>query len=179
MKKQKIIIPLLMVIVIFGIFIYKRGFFSGGRMNSDSVNDENVSDRASSEFDLDATSDFDLEKLKGYKLPIIIDFGYESCPGCKVIAPILKKVNEKYQGRVLVKYVDIQKNPEAAKDFPLRVVPTQFFFYADGTPYMPGDSTIDFMIYSDRDTEEPVYTVHEGVLEENEFDEIIKELEAK
>lgn len=169
MKRKKLIIPLMIVIVIVGIFIYKKV----------SVLDENNDSVVTPGFALDATYDFDLEELKSYNLPIIIDFGYESCPACKIIAPIIKNVNEKYQGRVLVKYVDIEKNQEAALDFPLRVVPTQFFFYADGTPYMPRENQRDFIVYAEKDTNEPVYTAHEGVMTESEFDEIIKELEAK
>lgn len=169
MKNKKIIIPLMIVIVIVGIFIYKKV----------SALDESNDNVVAPEFALDATKDFNLEELKSYNLPIIIDFGYESCPACKIIAPVIKSVNERYQGRVLVKYVDIEKNPDAALDFPLRVVPTQFFFYADGTPYIPSDNQKDFIVYSDKNTDKPVYTAHEGVLTESEFDEIIKELEAK
>ena len=169
MKKQKIVVPIIIVAIIVGIWFYKNNSFLEGQQE----------DIEHPQFALDATDNFNLDDLKNQGLPIIVDFGYESCPACKIIAPILKQVNQKYQGRVLVKYVDIEKNQEAALDFPLRVVPTQFFFYADGTPYMPNEGKGDFIVYAEKDSNQPVYTAHEGVLTESEFDEIIKELEAK
>lgn len=41
---------------------------------------------------LEATS-IDLDTLKEYKLPIIIDFGADSCIPCKEMAPVLKTLN--------------------------------------------------------------------------------------
>ncbi len=46
--------------------------------------------------------------------PIIIDFGADSCIPCKEMAPVLKKLNEEWQGKVIVKFVDVWKYPDAA-----------------------------------------------------------------
>ena len=69
------------------------------------------------DFSLHASS-IDLEKLKSFGLPILIDFGADSCIPCKKMAPVLAELNRKYQGKVIIKFVDVWKYPEAAKGFP-------------------------------------------------------------
>ena len=78
------------------------------------------------DFELEAKS-IDLEKLRTYGLPIIIDFGADSCIPCKEMAPVLKKLNAEMRGSVIVKFVDVWKNGGAADGFPIQVIPTQLF----------------------------------------------------
>jgi thioredoxin 1 len=86
---------------------------------------------------LNVTFAFDFEALKARGLPMLLDFGSESCQPCREMKPALIEINKQYQGRAVVKYVDVWEDTEAGADFPLSAVPTQFFFYADGTPYVP------------------------------------------
>ena len=86
----------------------------------------------------DQTADFaleaeaiDLAALFAYQLPIIIDFGSDSCIPCQEMAPILKSANEDYQGKAIIKFVDVWKYTDAASNFPVQVIPTQVFFNAD------------------------------------------------
>jgi len=105
MKKKlrsvpKIIIPILIITVIVGIFILK------GSQEKPMV--ANTGD-----FDLEATA-IDLEQLKSYGLPIVIDFGADSCVPCKEMAPVLKELNQEMQRKAIVKFVDVWKNKTAA-----------------------------------------------------------------
>lgn len=75
-----------------------------------------------------ATSSVNLDKLKEYKMPIIIDFGSDSCIPCQQMAPVLEVMNEEMQGKAIIKFVDVWKYQDAAKDFPVQVIPTQVFF---------------------------------------------------
>lgn len=135
-------------------------------------------DAGNADFELLAT-EIDIEKLKSYGLPIIIDFGADECVPCKEMAPVLKKLNEEWQGRVIVKFVDVWKTPELAEDFPVSVIPTQVFFDAKGNPFVPSEklmNEIPFNLYSVKDTGKHVYTSHEGGLTEEQIKTIFEEM---
>lgn len=128
------------------------------------------------DFVLEATS-IDLDALKEYDLPIIIDFGADSCVPCKEMAPVLKTMNAEMQGKAIIKFVDVWKNSSAANDFPIQVIPTQVLINADGTPYVPSDDIeIEFTMYSAKDTNEHVFTVHQGGLTEDQMRAILADM---
>lgn len=166
-KLVKIIVPVCIVLVIAGIWIFK---------NAKSDIEPTVDNE---DFALEAVN-IDLDTLAAYELPIIIDFGADSCIPCKEMAPVLKTLNAEMQGTAIIKFVDVWKNGEAAKDFPIQVIPTQVFINADGTPYVPGDSmadsSIEFTMYSYRDTDEHAFTVHQGGLTEEQMRRILADM---
>lgn len=113
------------------------------------------------------TEAIDLDALKEYGLPIIIDFGADSCAPCKAMAPVLVTMNADMQDKAIIKFVDVWKHPGASNDFPVQVIPTQVFINADGTPYVPSeDIGIKFDMYTFKDTGEHAFTVHQGGLTE-------------
>ncbi len=121
----------------------------------------------------------DLAVLFSYKLPTIIDFGSDSCIPCQEMAPVLQSANADYQGKALIKFVDVWKYTDAANNFPVQVIPTQVFFNADGTPYVPSDDLgIEFGFYSTKDTQKHVFTVHQGGLTRAELDAILADMGA-
>jgi thioredoxin 1 len=81
------------------------------------------------------------------------------------------------QGKAIIKFVDVWKNGNAAKDFPIQVIPTQVLINADGTPYAPNDNvTIKFDIYTYKDTGEHAFTVHQGGLTEEQMRTILADM---
>ena len=163
-KLVKIIVPVCIVLIIAGIWIFKN-------TNSDAPP---ITDNK--DFTLEATN-IDLEVLTSYELPIIIDFGADSCVPCKEMAPVLKTLNVEMQGAAIIKFVDVWKNEDVANDFPIQVIPTQIFINADGTPYVPSDDIkIEFTMYSTKDTNEHVFTVHQGGLTENQMRRILTDM---
>jgi thioredoxin 1 len=93
------------------------------------------------------------------------------------MAPVLKTLNAEKQGEAIIKFVDVWKNGDAARDFPVQVIPTQVFINADGTPYVPSDDIeIKFTMYSKKDTDEHVFTVHQGGLTENQMRAILADM---
>lgn len=163
-KRWRIIIPILIVLVIVGLYLLKNPIGSPAE---------------TSEFDLDATINFDLDKILSYGLPVIIDFGADSCVPCKEMAPILVELNRELRGKAIIKFVDVWKNSKAATGLPLEVIPTQFFFNADGTPYIPTDEAsakYGFIMYQMRDTGEHAFTAHQGGLDKETMLEILKEM---
>ena len=65
-------------------------------------------------------------------LPILIDLGRGTCKACKMMLPILQELQEEYKGRAIVKIVDIRYDPEPARSYNIRLIPTQIFFDATG-----------------------------------------------
>lgn len=161
----KILVPLLIVVIIGGIYIFKN------------FKKEPEAEPISAEYALDATENFNLNDILSQGLPVMIDFGADSCQPCKEMAPVLKELNEELQGKAIIKFVDVWKNPNVAKEIPLRVIPTQFFFNSDGTPYVPEDAEIsNFMMYEHKDTGQHFFTVHEGGLDKASILKILKNM---
>ncbi|MEA4822842.1 MAG: thioredoxin family protein [Clostridiaceae bacterium] len=163
----KILVPVLIAVVFIAIWIVKTHPMSA------SIDDQTGN---TADYVLEATS-IDLETLKEYGLPIIIDFGADTCIPCKEMAPVLKTLNSEMQGKAIIKFVDVWKYSEVAKDFPIQVIPTQVFFNADGTPYVPSDDIeIQFDKYSYKDTGKHAFTVHQGGLNEDQMREILADM---
>lgn len=131
------------------------------------------------DFSLHASS-IDLEKLKSLGLPIIIDFGSDSCIPCKKMAPVLTELNKKYQGKVIIKFVDVWKYPEATKGFPFNVIPTQFFFTSEGDP-LPVETTLPFDLtaISRNEDGKHLFTTHQGGLTKEQFESAFKKMGMK
>ena len=129
-----------------------------------------------SKFDLEATNNFNLNELKTYGLPMIIDFGSDSCIPCKEMEPTLKALNEELKGKAIVKFVDVWKNADAASNLPLKVIPTQFFFDKNGKPYVPKVNEDGFTVYNDKTTGEHLFTIHEGGMEKEAILKVLKEM---
>lgn len=95
------------------------------------------------------------------------------------MAPVLKTLNEEMQGKAFIKFVDVWQYPDAAANAPVQVIPTQVMFNADGTPFVPSDelaAQVQFTMYSHRDTDEHIFTVHQGGLTEEQMRLILAEM---
>lgn len=136
----------------------------------------------SKEFDLDATADMDIEALKAHGLPLVIDFGADSCVPCKEMAPVLSELNQSLRGRAIVKFADVWKYSDIVQGYPVRAIPTQFFFDAKGKPYIPKDKESaeknGFLLYEHKDTGEHLLTAHEGGLTKDQILTVLEEMEA-
>lgn len=62
----------------------------------------------------------------------MIDLGADSCIPCKMMAPILKKLEKEYEGRAAIVFIDVWKHKDQAKRFGIRAIPTQIFFDKEG-----------------------------------------------
>lgn len=130
-------------------------------------------------FALNETEMIDYEALSEYGLPMIVDYGSDSCVPCKAMLPALETLNEEMSGKAFIKFVDVWKYTDAASNVPIQVIPTQVLFNADGTPFVPSDTLaaqIPFTMYTHRETEEHVFTVHQGGLTEEQLRAILKEM---
>jgi thioredoxin 1 len=69
---------------------------------------------------------------KEVKLPRLVDLGAHKCKQCIALAPILDALREEYKGRLSVEFIDVWKNPGAAKPYKIRLIPTQILYTAEG-----------------------------------------------
>jgi thioredoxin 1 len=65
-------------------------------------------------------------------LPKLLDLGAGKCIPCKMMAPILEQMKTEYAGKLEVEFIDVWKNPDAAKQYGIEVIPTQIFYDASG-----------------------------------------------
>lgn len=80
---------------------------------------------------LQATS-ADLKNLPVKGMVTLVDLGAASCIPCKMMAPILDKLEKRYQGKAAVVFIDLRYNQEAVQRFGVRAIPTQIFFDKTG-----------------------------------------------
>jgi thioredoxin 1 len=62
----------------------------------------------------------------------LLDLGSNSCVPCRMMAPILEKLEKAYLGKASIIVVDVFKDREQARRFGIRAIPTQIFFDKDG-----------------------------------------------
>ncbi len=58
----------------------------------------------------------------------MIDLGAKACIPCKMMAPIMEKMEKKYAGKAVIHFYDVWEDREPAVRFGIRVIPTQIFF---------------------------------------------------
>lgn len=73
----------------------------------------------------------------------MIDLGADNCIPCKMMAPILKKVENDYRGRAAIVFLDVRKDSAPARRFNIRVIPTQIFFDQDGREVLRHEGFMD------------------------------------
>ena len=174
-KRGKILVPILIILAIMGVFAYK---------SAENRKSEALYERAQEKAEKTDTNPLeitnaDLEGLKTSGVPTMIDFGAKSCGPCKEMAPVLETLHDEWSGRAVVHFMDVWNYSQGLADFPLQVIPTQFFFDKNGEPFIPSkelQEEIEFTIYQAKDTKETVFTAHQGVITEEQMRKIFKEM---
>ena len=68
------------------------------------------------------------ESLKNGNLPLIVDFWATWCGPCRMVGPVISKLAEKYDGKIVVGKCDVEENEDLASEFGIRNIPTILFF---------------------------------------------------
>jgi thioredoxin 1 len=87
-------------------------------------------------------------------MPTMVDLGANACVPCKMMVPVMEKVEKKYEGKAAIIFIDVWENKEPAERFGIRTIPTQIFFDQNG---------------------EEVYR-HEGYMGEDDIDRIFRRM---
>ena len=74
----------------------------------------------------------DFKALPNKGIVTMIDLGAKTCIPCKMMVPILEKVEKDYKGKAAIIFIDVWKNRDQAKRFGIRAIPTQIFFDKQG-----------------------------------------------
>ncbi len=67
------------------------------------------------------------ETLKNGQKPLVIDFWATWCGPCRMVAPIISEMAEKYDGRIVVGKCDVEESEDLAAEFGIRNIPTVIF----------------------------------------------------
>lgn len=76
-----------------------------------------------------------LQALLAKKVPLLLEFGSNCCPSCQYSKPILDDFAKVYGGKAVVTGVDVAVNKDLARDFKIRLTPTQVFLTPDGKEF--------------------------------------------
>ena len=75
---------------------------------------------------------FSAEVLSSNK-PVLVDFWATWCGPCKMVAPVLEEIATERAEQLTVAKLDVDANPETARDFQVVSIPTMILF-KDGQP---------------------------------------------
>lgn len=70
---------------------------------------------------------FDAEVL-GASMPVVADFFATWCGPCKMMAPVLEKLETEYEGKVQFGKIDVDENAELAAKYGIMSIPTLILF---------------------------------------------------
>jgi thioredoxin 1 len=73
-----------------------------------------------------------LENALRNGLPVVADFGRGTCVPCKMMQPILEKLERDFKGKASVLILDIREYSALSQKYGITLIPTQIFFDASG-----------------------------------------------
>lgn len=121
-----VIVVVLIAAVIIVIAIKQYG------SSSQVTGPEAVKVSASESDDPQVPAEYMPKQITGKGLPVLIDIGAGTCIPCKMMAPILEELKKELEGKLVVQFLDLNKFPDVAQIYGIRVMPTQIFYDASG-----------------------------------------------
>ena len=124
-KVGKIVTVIFLIVAVVIVFAVKRN----NKANSGAVIDEgSINSIVGPAVEGPETAKVDASK----GLPRLVDLGADKCIPCKMMAPILEELKSEYEGKLIVEFIDVWKNPDEGPKYGIKLIPTQIFFDASG-----------------------------------------------
>jgi len=70
----------------------------------------------------------DLKNIPVKGMVTMVDLGAKKCVPCKMMAPILERLEKRYAGNAAIIFLDVWEDQKPAQHFGIRGIPTQIFF---------------------------------------------------
>ena len=70
----------------------------------------------------------EFENILNNNEPVFVDFFASWCGPCKMFAPIVEQISQKYKDKITVLKIDIDENSEIAEKYSIQSVPTSILF---------------------------------------------------
>ena len=83
----------------------------------------------------------------------MVDLGAKKCIPCKMMAPIMEKLEKAYEGKADIVFIDVWENRDQAPRFGIRAIPTQIFFNENGEEVWRHEGFLEEKTIVDRLTE--------------------------
>lgn len=71
-------------------------------------------------------------KLPEPGIVTMLDLGSDKCIPCKMMEPILAKLQKSYSGKAAIMFIDVLKDFSLAQKYKIALIPTQIFYTKDG-----------------------------------------------
>ncbi len=78
------------------------------------------------------TDNFEKEVLQA-STPVLVDFYADWCGPCKMMAPVVEKMAEEFEGRIKVGKCNVDENMQLAQQYRISNIPA-FMIFKDGKP---------------------------------------------
>lgn len=70
---------------------------------------------------------FDSEVINS-NIPVLVDFWATWCGPCRMIAPVIESIAEKFDGKIKVGKVNVDEEPEISLEYNIASIPTVMIF---------------------------------------------------
>ena len=67
-----------------------------------------------------------IEKSK--EMPVVVDFYADWCGPCKMLEPMMEKIEEEFEGKVVFVKLDVDSNPSTSQEYGITGIPAVKLF---------------------------------------------------